>query len=101
MSIYGCSRLLSKFSISLTIERRLLKWTKWRSGMILRFGNVVLLTVEEVKGSLFNSRCEQMAILRENSKWEKHSADTVVYGVDVSVSVCLSVCLSVSVLTKL
>ena len=72
--------------------------------MILRFGNVVLLTVEEVKGTLFNSQCDQMAILRENSRWEKHSADTVVYGVDVSVSlvvclffkICLSLCQFVS-----
>lgn len=59
--------------------------------MILRFGNVVLLTIEEVKGRLFNSNCDQMAILRENSRWEKHSADTVVHGVDVTVSVCVCV----------
>ena len=69
-----------------TSERRLLKWTKWRSGIILRFGNVVLLTVQEVNRKLFGSPCDQMAILRENDHWEKHSADTVVYGVDITVS---------------
>ena len=52
---------------------------------------MVLLTIEEVKGRLFNSNCDQMAILRENSRWEKHSADTVVHGVDVTVSVCVCV----------
>ncbi|XP_019849257.1 PREDICTED: leucine-rich repeat serine/threonine-protein kinase 1-like [Amphimedon queenslandica] len=77
---------LAQVGCGLTDEEcRLLKWTKWRTGMILRFGNVTLLSMEELSGKLFTGNGTKMAIMKDGGRWEEHPLDTTVYGVNVEV----------------
>ena len=53
--------------------------------MILRFGNVTLLSMEELSGKLFTGNGTKMAIMKDGGRWEEHPLDTTVYGVNVEV----------------
>ena len=79
-----CTLLFSFFYFT-SSECRLLKWTKWRTGMILRFGNVTLLSMEELSGKLFTGNGTKMSIMKDGGRWEDHPLDTTVYGVNVEV----------------
>ena len=50
-----------------------LNWIKWRTGMILQYGNLTLLTIKELDGGLFPnaSNLEGIKICSEN-KWVLH-----------------------------
>ena len=67
------------------IETKLLKWTKWRTGMVLKFGNLTLLSLEELSGRLFNGDGRKMKIMLEGGRWDEHSLDITVYGIDIEV----------------
>ena len=72
---------------SLPSERRQLKWIKWRTGMVLLFGNIILLSIEELRGRLFRGPGKRMKIYKEGDRWEEHEMSmSNVYGVDISVS---------------
>ncbi len=70
---------------TLTIETKLLKWTKWRTGMVLKFGNLTLLSLEEFSGRLFSGNGSKMKILMEANRWDEHSLDITVYGINIEV----------------
>ena len=53
--------------------------------MILRFGNVTLLSMEELSGKLFTGNGTKMSIMKDGGRWEDHPLDTTVYGVNVEV----------------
>ena len=53
--------------------------------MILRFGNVTLLSMEELSGKLFTGNGTKMSIMKDGGQWEDHPLDTTVYGVNVEV----------------
>ena len=53
--------------------------------MVLKFGNVTLLSLEELSGKLFNGPGKKMKILVENSRWDEHSLDSTVYGINIEV----------------
>ena len=67
--------------------------------MILRFGNVTLLSLEELSGKLFTGPGNKMNIMLEGGRWEQHPLDITVYGINVEVSACVSlyVCVYASV----
>ena len=75
---------------TLLIETKLLKWTKWRTGMVLKFGNLTLLSLEELSGRLFNGKGSKMKIMMESNRWDEHSLDITVYGINIEAS-CVSV----------
>ena len=66
-------------------ETKLLKWTKWRTGMILKFGNLTLLSLEEFSGRLFDGAGRKMKIMFEGGRWDEHSLNITVYGVNIEV----------------
>ena len=42
-----------------------LNWVKWREGLILQYGNLTLMTVEELKSGLFPTAAEQRGMGRK------------------------------------
>lgn len=76
---------------SLLSERKQLKWVKWRTGMVLLFGNIILLSIEELRGRLFRGPGKKMRIYKEGDRWEEHEMElSNVYGVDISVSATMA-----------
>ena len=53
--------------------------------MVLRFGNVTLLSLEELSGRLFSGQGAKMSIMKDGGRWEEHPLDTTVYGINVEV----------------
>ena len=53
--------------------------------MVLRFGNVTLLSLEELSGRLFTGQGAKMSIMKDGGRWEEHPLDTTVYGINVEV----------------
>ena len=50
-----------------------LSWIKWRQGLILQYGNLTLLQIEELNGGLYTGgEVEGIKVLQEN-KWAKQT----------------------------
>ena len=72
---YTCHKVVCdiKCILFLPLEEDQLNWVKWRQGMILQYGNLTLMTIEELKDGLFPQArgSEGIKILRDD-KWELH-----------------------------
>ena len=53
--------------------------------MVLRFGNITLLSLEELSGRLFSGTGNKMSIMKEGGRWEEHPLETTIYGINVEV----------------
>ena len=69
-----------------------LSWVKWRQGLILQYGNLNLMTIEELQNSLFPRQQG-----RERIKFSREGRWETVRCVCVCVCVCGSVCMCVFV----
>ena len=55
-----------------------LSWVKWRQGLMLQYGNITLMLIEELKGGLFLQKdSDGIKILRDD-KWELHRWVTLI-----------------------
>ena len=48
-----------------------LSWVKWRQGLILQYGNLTLMTIEELKHGLFPNDLQRRGIkFFHDGRWE-------------------------------
>ncbi len=67
------SPLLPSLPPSLSSDASQLNWVKWRHGVILQYGNLTLMTIEELRNGLFprSQELQTIKILKDN-KWDAH-----------------------------
>ena len=63
-----------------------LTWVKWRTGMILQYGNLTILSVEELNGGIFPKAksCDGIKIYGEE-KWRVHHSEYNIFGINIEV----------------
>lgn len=60
-----------------------LTWVKWRAGMILQYGNLNILTIEELGSSIFPISSERKGIkVFAEEQWQEHNGLSV-FGIDI------------------
>ena len=69
--------------VDLITDTDQLTWVKWRTGMILQFGNLTILSVEELNGGIFPKAqsCDGVKIYEEG-KWILHHS---LHGINIKV----------------
>ena len=69
-----------------TIYADQLTWVKWRTGIILQYGNLTILSVEELNSGMFPKAqsCEGVKIYGED-RWKAHHSNISIFGVNIEV----------------
>ena len=63
-----------------------LSWVKWRTGMILQYGNLRLLSVSELDKGLFPGVTGLQGIrILLDGKWRPHKPDVEIFGINIEV----------------
>jgi hypothetical protein len=63
-----------------------LSWVKWREGLILQYGNLNLMTIEELKDSLFPNQQTRAGVkIFKDGRWDPISSNTKISGISVTV----------------
>lgn len=63
-----------------------LSWVKWRTGMILQYGNLKLLAVSELEEGLFPEQDSLEGIrIFSDDRWRLHKADVEIFGINIEV----------------
>ena len=63
-----------------------LTWVKWKTGMILQYGNLTLLSVEELNGGMFPKAQPHDGVkIYGEERWKLHHSDIKIFGINIEV----------------
>ena len=61
-------------------------WVKWRTGVILQYGNLSILSIEELTEGMFPKAKDKPIMVFAEEQWQKHDSASKIFGINIETS---------------